>query len=688
MNHWRKWLLMFPLAALLCGWAAPAALAAPYEGYNYSYWNEPEPAPVPYLPDRQITGQQVSAGPFNAPEDLFVTQDGHIYVADTGNNRIVRLDANWNVTRIIDSFDNNGKEDGFSAPSGLFVTGDGHLFVADTNNKRIVELTAEGELVRVIGPPEADVLPENFSYQPIKLVVDLAGRLYVVGRGVFDGIMQFNAGGTFTGFIGVNKVRYSPVELFWKTVLTREQRSKMVLFIPVEFNNVDIDEEGFIYATTAEQNSTAPVKRLNPSGDDVLKRNGYRPPMGDTRWSFTSAMPGSSQIVAVTVDEKGIYSILDRTRGRVFTYDRDGKLMYIFGLNGEQKGTFKIPVDIDMLGDQILVLDKGLNHIVVFRPTLYGKTVRDAVIYTEIGEEEKAIAAWRKALQMNSNLEIAYIGIGKAELRQGNNLEAMKNFRLGMHLDYYSRAFERYRKEFMWEHFGTIAGGLLACVAVMIVAARIMKRKSVEPGVVGMAWYTALHPFKGFWDLKFEKKGKVWFALVLLLLLSILYTLKRQYSGFIFNPGVDFANASILQEMTYIVLPFFLWCVANWSLTTLMDGEGKFHEIVTATAYALVPIILVQIPLILLSNMLTVQEASFYRLLETIANLWFVYLLFVGMLTVHQYSVTKTLATMLLTLIVIGIIVFLGLLFFSLLQQMMSFGTTVYKEIVFRMAEG
>lgn len=687
MNRFIKMMLLFPLMLVMVSTAVPVS-AAPYDGYNYSWLGEPEPAPNPYLPFKQISGQSLSTGPFRSPEDLFITTDSQIYVADTGNNRIVVLDEEAVTARTIETFMNDGQSDHFLAPQGLFVRTNGNLLVADTGNKRIVELTKDGDLVKVIGAPQSDVLGAGFVYEPIKLVGDSAGRLYVVGKGVFNGIMQFDSGGQFSGFIGVNNVRVNVADLFWKRIMTKEQRSKMALFIPVEFNNVDIDGEGFIYTTTSEAFSNAPVKRLNPSGADVLKRSGYHPPKGDIRFRTGGTRPGTSAIQSVALDQNGIYSILDSTRGRIFTYDREGKLMYIYGLLGEQIGTFKTPADIDMLGDKMVVLDKGLNQLVVFEPTRYGKVIRQAVIYNDTGEEQKSVEKWREALGLNSNLEIAYLGIGKAELRQGNNKEAMNNFKLGMHREYYSRAFERYRKDFMWEHFGKIAAIAIAA-AILLIAARVaIKRNKAEPGIAGFAWYTIFHPFNGFWELKFERKGKVWFAVLLLLLLSLLYVLKRQYTGFIFNPSVSADNVSVIDEVKFVLLPFMLWCIANWSTTTLMDGEGKFKEIVTASAYALVPVILMQIPLILLSNIITMQVGSFYRLLGSAGFIWFIGLLFVAMLTVHQYTVTKTVMTMLLTMIVMGIIIFLGLLFFSLAQQMISFVTTIYKEAMFRIGEG
>lgn len=195
--------------------------------------------------------------------------------------------------------------------------------------------------------------------------------------------------------------------------------------------------------------------------------------------------------------------------------------------------------------------------------------------------------------------------------------------------------------------------------------------------------HVAFHPFDGFWDLKYENKGKLRIALFILFAVTVTMILKRQYAGYIVNFNHPLELNSI-DELKYIVLPFLLWCIANWSLTTLMDGEGKFKEIVIATGYAMLPLILVYLPNMLLSNVITLREASFYYLLESAAAIWFVWLLFVGTMTIHQYTVTKTVFTTLLTVVVMGVIIFLGLLFFSLIQQIVSFVYTIYQELSLR----
>lgn len=190
-------------------------------------------------------------------------------------------------------------------------------------------------------------------------------------------------------------------------------------------------------------------------------------------------------------------------------------------------------------------------------------------------------------------------------------------------------------------------------------------------------------PFESFWDMKYDNKGKLKVAFTLLIFTILAIILQKKYAGFLVNYN-DPRTLNSLMDIVTILFPFFLWCVANWSITTLMGGEGKFKEIVLASAYSLTPIILIYIPMTFISRYMAIEETAFYYLLISIASLWFVWLLFIGIMTVHQYTVLKTITTLLLTIIVMGIIVFLGALVLSMLQQIYDFIYNVYREILFR----
>ncbi len=676
------------MLALLAGAAAAPASAEPADSYTYDYWGKAAPAPSPYVLQRTVSGRELGIASFSSPRDLYAGPEGRLYIADTGNNRIVVLDADFRVERIVSSFDRGGAKDSLKQPEGVFADEKGRIYVADTGNRRLVELTAEGKWVREIGAPQSTLLRQGFQYTPVKVSVDRADRIYVVSRGSYEGIIELDSDGAFESFVGTNRVKFSPADLFWKRISTKAQRDQMALFVPLEFNNLDLDEDGFLYTTTSEENADRPLKRLNPAGADILRSRGYFPPKGDVHAPDAGSTPGSSILVDVAADEGGMYSVLDSKRGRIFAYDKDGNLLYEFGGLGSRRDKFRTPSALDMLGDRAVVLDQDNARISVFEPTRYGSMIREAVVSLYNGQAEASSKAWSEVLRMNANMDVAYIGLGKSLLKRDESREAMAYFKLGGSRDYYSEAFKRYRQEYVLDHFGKIVLGIAAAAVVAMAAVRIGRRRFAgrhyeEIGIIRNPFYTMTHPFNGFWEMKFEQKGRVKVALGILLLLTFLAILKAQYSGFVVN-GSNPREFNSLDELKFILLPFALWCVANWSLTTLMDGEGKFREIVTATGYALMPFVVVYLPQLLYSRVITADESSFYYLLDAIAMIWFVWLLFVGTMTVHQYSAGKTAVTMLLTLVVIGILMFLGVLFFSMLQQMLSFAVSIYKELSFR----
>ncbi|WP_240644508.1 gluconolactonase [Paenibacillus paeoniae] len=466
-------LLMLALIIALSGLEAPAAQAAGAQDYMYSYWGESVPGPSAYVPSRTIDGRTLGVGPLSGPSDLVAAD--RIYILDAGNNRIVMANRDWSGVKVIDSFVRDGKPDHFRNPQGIFVTGQGMIYVADTENHRVVQLDKDGSFVRTIETPVSDVLRKGFEFFPVKVAVDKANRMYVVGRGVFDGLIEFDADGKFTKFTGANRVKVDVLDYFWKSLSTKAQRERLEQFIPVEFSNLDLDAEGFIYTTTSERGSLTPIKRLNPSGIDILRREGYYSPQGDLEYTYTSN-GGSSIFMDIDVNEYGVYSALDIKRGRIFTYSDDGDLLYIFGKLGKQEGTFKVPVAIERLGEDIMVLDRDLNEITLFEPTLFGQRVNAAVQLYYEGREQESAQAWEDVLRLNANYEIAYIGIGKSLLRQEKNEEAMHYFKLGMTRSYHSKAFERHRKDVLRDHFGSVLSGISVLV-LLIVFYRIVKRR-------------------------------------------------------------------------------------------------------------------------------------------------------------------------------------------------------------------
>lgn len=473
-----KLLISFFLVPLLLIMTASTALAAtPYEGYNYSFWGETTPAPVAYSPDRIVDGYSLGINSFNQPRDLYISADRHIYVADTGNKRIIVLNDRYEFVREITGFRNGTNTDTFRTPYGIFVTEDNHKYIADMDNARIVQLDAADQLVKIIDAPQSEILVDSFVFRPTKVIVDKAERVYVVSQGTFDGIMEFDADGHFSGFVGANRVQFNPVDYFWKMVATQEQRNRMLLFVPTEYTSVDIDERGFIYTTNSDANTNKPIRRLNPTGIDVLRSQGYWNPVGDLRFSNIGEVRGPSLFVDITVTDSGIYSVFDGKRGKIFTYDWDGNLLYVFGKMGNQVGTFTTPAAIDYLGDDIIALDRGANRLTVFTVTPIGALINEAVRLHFQGDDVESAELWKQVIQYDANYDIAYIGISKALLRQGLNAEATHYAELGKDRNYYSKAFQRNRKEILRDQLGSFFTIGIAVIAGFVIYSAMRKRR-------------------------------------------------------------------------------------------------------------------------------------------------------------------------------------------------------------------
>lgn len=440
--------------------------------YNYSFWGDTVASPAAYEATTLLDGAKLGVGPFKEPSDMHVTPDNEIYVLDSGNNRIVVLDKAFRHTATIDGFDQGGEPGTFSNPQGLFVTEQKHLLIADTGNRRVVHLDQNGDLVKIIDSPESELLQANFTFQPVRVVMDKAQRIYVMSTGVFDGFMEFNTEGAFTTFIGANRVWVDPVELFWKRLSTREQRSRMVMFTPTEFTNLDMNDEGFIYATNGDIFGNT-IKKLNAQGNDILRRTGYFNPIGDIR--YTNDI-GPSRLIDIDVTDSEIYSVLDSKRGRVFTYNGDGHFMYVFGGLGNKMGEFNTPTAIERVGDDFLVLDKAFGEITVFRTTDYGRVLNEAVRSYYRGDEENAFRLYMETINKNANLEFAYSGIGKALLRQGEYKESLPYFKRSLDQAGYSKAFLLYRKQVLREHFPVIMTVIVIVVLGGIVVRKVLKK--------------------------------------------------------------------------------------------------------------------------------------------------------------------------------------------------------------------
>lgn len=198
--------------------------------------------------------------------------------------------------------------------------------------------------------------------------------------------------------------------------------------------------------------------------------------------------------------------------------------------------------------------------------------------------------------------------------------------------------------------------------------------------------YVLFHPFDGFYEIKFRERGDAFIASLFFLLYAIMSIVAAQYNGFIINYN-NIKRMNSLLIVLYSVLPYLIFVVGNYSITTLFNGKGTMREIYIVVGYALVPLIIGQLIGVIFSQFITLDEVSLYGLVKSATGLWFAFLLFTGLVTIHEYGVFKNIATIFATFVAISIILFLILLGYSLIQQVIAFIQIFIKEAVIRIEE-
>lgn len=195
--------------------------------------------------------------------------------------------------------------------------------------------------------------------------------------------------------------------------------------------------------------------------------------------------------------------------------------------------------------------------------------------------------------------------------------------------------------------------------------------------------YILTHPIKGFEQLKYDKKGKAYVAIIYVILLVFATILSQTSSGFFINPFPE-EQVNLLKTASLIIFPILIAAIGNWSVTSLMDGKGRVTEILMVICYGLIPFVWFSFPLTIVSNFLILEEITFFNAFLTLSIVLSAYKIFMGLLVIHEFGLLKTLFTIIFTIVAIAIIIFIGLLILTLFQQVFSFVSSVYKEFLLR----
>lgn len=195
--------------------------------------------------------------------------------------------------------------------------------------------------------------------------------------------------------------------------------------------------------------------------------------------------------------------------------------------------------------------------------------------------------------------------------------------------------------------------------------------------------YTVTHPMEGYYWIRHQEKGSVPIAVLLVIMFSFSFSFNRMLASFVVN-DVDPRSVDSITELGGVVLLFFLFCIGNWSITCLMGGEGRLKDIVIAVGYAMLPLIVCFNIATILSQMIADNEQAYYGIILAIGIGYAMIMVLIGIMQVHNYSLAKTLVTLLFTFIAVFIIIFLILMLYNLISQIYTFFYSIYTEIIFR----
>lgn len=693
----KSMLLLVALIGILLSTTFSAS-AESYKGYNYDSWGKSEAVPNGYQVQQVFESNNLPCGAFSDPTD-FYCYDGFTYVLDSGNGRIVILNDKFEYCSVIDHFSlNDGTLTELKEASGIFVYSNDKIFIADTGNNRVLKVDSTGKVLGSYERPQSANFPDDLEFLPKKIAVDRSENLYVLSNGFYYGSVVYNTNGDFQGFYGANKVEMSisqRIDLLWRKILSEKQVSYMAQYVPIEYSSMDIDDSGFIYTVTMNTTtSTHEIKKLNYLGENVMAVTASYDPIDKSDYGDRENHSGNSvtidtQFCDIAVMQQNFAVGLDKTRGRVFLYDKDSNLLSVFGGIGDQQGLSVTPVAVETIGDNVLVLDKGFGSITVYEPTEYGRLLIEATNYNNSGILSDDTSMWDKILKINANSELACKGLGALYLNNGNYSEAMKYFYRGQDRTNYSRAFGFYRTQVVRENFPIIITLFIAVILILLynkkirqLLIKIFKIKVKERD------FKISDLFKkpiDFYERLFSRKRSTELisAFVVLLAFVIARILQRQTTAFVFNLN-DLSAFNIFFILLQSAGILMLFVISDKIVGSLRFGKSNIRFTFTGMAFAFVPYIISIYVNVIMSYFFTYEEGVIMTLITGIGLLYSAFLIFTSIRLSQQYEVGETMVIVVLDAITAVIVLFLLVLIASLLQQFFTFLSTVYSELVYR----
>ncbi|MDR0553238.1 MAG: YIP1 family protein [Treponema sp.] len=589
-----------------------------------------------YLPGRNVNNLGLSK-----PEDIAFGADGALYIADTGNRRILIYGVNEDeILREI-------RRPDFKTPRGVFVARDGTLYVADSSAGAVFCFNAQDECVKIITRPDSPAFADT-DFAPYRVAADPRGNLYLIGEGVYNGIIQLSGSGEFLGYFASNKTVLSVTDVLRNIFFTDRQKEGLADRLPLTFSNVFVNGRGVVYSASMGRTAGG-LKKHNVAGKNTL------PPV----WTADSTTD-------LTTDQNGVIYTADRS-GLIGVYADDGSEIFIFGRGQTDEdiaGMYRELMSIAVSEEgHIWTLDGTKAFLQSFTPTEYALSIYKALGLFREGRYDQAGAEWEQTLRYNQMSALAHNGLGKAAFYRRQYAKAQEEFALAGNRAAYSDAFWETRNEWL---LSNLAAALIILGAALFLPV-ILRYTGLKPRirrraaaffapVRGWGWFqefifafqTARHPLDSFYTMKRGDRGKMGGAAFFFALFFASYLVYQT------------AKAYILQEVEIEDMDFnvvaggflgaaFLFVFCNYLVTSINDGDGSIADIFKVTAFASVPLSITLLAITALSYVITLNEVFLTRFMLLGGFVWSGTLLYLGLQEIHNYRVRDTVKSIVIT---------------------------------------
>lgn len=709
-----KRILALLLAFVFAGFSAILSVSAEnavdYSNTSYTdyiYWGTGEnkkavPTKAVYTPEIQVGLSELGYDYSSiALEQVCYGPDGKLYILESSTGSVMVFDKDYNFQYAINEVYYGKEAFDLVGAKGIFVDSNG-MYICDTENARV--LYCKGDIVKeIITEPQSTIIPSDFKFSPTRFVTDKRGYGYLLSDGCYYGLMVFTADRDFIGFFGANKVKSTITEAIssWITSIfeTQEKHEGTVKKLPYLLSDICINKDGYVCAVNSEESGQ--IRVFAPTGDNILKYNEQFESGSGDDFNFadqpnefinlTDAWLNTikQSFCSITTDDDGFVYALDMTQGRIYMYDEACNIISIFGggrKQGTQMGTFVSPVSIDVYGENLAVIDYVNKTLTVFTLTDYGRSLKTAQSLTVAGDYSKAKEHWDKVYAEDKNCQLAYIGLAKYYLSEGDYEASMKYAEGGDDKVTYSQAYSTVMNTFLRSNLWWMAILLIVLVIAAFVIARLVKKKGkrleLNPKLANCL-KLLFHPIECFNNIKNYNKGSVLIATVILILFYVSAISQKLFSSFMYN-RVDLSDFNSIFTLLGTVGLVLLYVVVNWAACVLFEGKGKGKEIYCASCYCLIPLILSNVLYTVLSYVIVPSGNSGMSLLTAVFTGIFVIYLLLSVTVIHDFSFFKAIGLMLIIVLGIGIVIFVLFAMLTLAQDLLGFVIGVSKEATLR----